>query len=66
MLEKCRLALDTGTSLITGPSSDVVLLLRMINLDPRCSNYEDLPTLTFHIGDNEFPLHPADYVITSK
>lgn len=40
MMEECKLAIDTGTSLITGPSADVVLLLRMINLNSKCDNYD--------------------------
>jgi len=52
------MAVDSGTSLISGPSQDIVLLLRMINLNKNCDNYSDVPTITFHIGEYEFPLHP--------
>lgn len=64
--DKCRLVLDTGTSLITGPSRDVIQLLRLLNIEDGCSNIENMPTLIFHIGDFEFPLHPADYIIKNR
>jgi len=60
------MAIDTGTSLITGPSQDVVLLLRMINIDHSCENYDKMPVITFHIGEHEFDMHPKDYIMLSK
>lgn len=51
MTEDCKLAIDTGTSLITGPSQDIVLLLRMINLNSQCNNYDSLPTISIHMDD---------------
>jgi len=64
--EKCRVALDTGTSLITGGSRDVVQLLKVLNIKEDCTNMEEMPTLIFHLGDFEFPMHPADYILKNK
>lgn len=64
--DKCRIALDTGTSLITGPSREVVQLLKVLNIKEDCRNLDEMPTLIFHVGEYEFPLHPADYILRNK
>jgi len=66
LINDCRMALDSGTSLITGPSQDIVTLLRLVNTNSNCSNLHQLPVITFHIGDSEFNLHPADYMIINN
>lgn len=66
LLGNCRLALDSGTSLITGPSEDIVTLLRMLGINNNCSNLAQLPVITFHIMGSEFNLHPADYMIINN
>jgi cathepsin D len=65
-LENCRLAIDTGTSLITGPSPDVAVLQRSIKMKEDCENYGNLPTIVIHLGDYDFPLYPADYILKSR
>ena len=64
--DKCRVAVDSGTSLITGPSRDVIQLLKILNIKEDCQNIEEMPTLVLHLGDFEFPLHPADYILRNK
>lgn len=64
--EKCRLAIDTGTSLVTGPSREVFQLLKLLNINDGCSNIEEMPTIIFHLGEYEFAMHPADYIIKNR
>eukprot|EP01017_Pseudomicrothorax_dubius_P001080 TRINITY_DN0_c3436_g1_i5.p1 TRINITY_DN0_c3436_g1~~TRINITY_DN0_c3436_g1_i5.p1 ORF type:complete len:314 (+),score=96.11 TRINITY_DN0_c3436_g1_i5:2-943(+) len=60
---KCRLIADTGTSLMTGPTSDLTSLLDQINPDDTCSNMNQLPDIHFVIGENKYTLNPSDYVM---
>ncbi len=60
--EGCRAAVDTGTSLLTAPSTDLVKLLNAMGDD--CKNYREFPDLIFVIDGKEFKLNPSAYVIT--
>ncbi|EKX71976.1 cathepsin E, putative [Theileria equi strain WA] len=65
---KCNAAIDTGSSLISGPSSIILPLLDKIDVYEDCSNINDLPTLSFVFTDIlkrniKFDLSGPDYVI---
>uniref|UniRef100_A0A915LVU1 Peptidase A1 domain-containing protein n=1 Tax=Meloidogyne javanica TaxID=6303 RepID=A0A915LVU1_MELJA len=63
--------LDTGTSLIAGPSSIINKINAKIGaqnylggwLNLNCSTLNKLPSVHFTLGGNNFTLIPADYVI---
>jgi len=58
----CKVAMDTGTSLITGPSRDMHRLLMAAKAERDCSNWGDLPVVTFQMkGGHEFTLSRDDY-----
>lgn len=64
--EGCRVAMDTGTSLMMGPTRQVRVLLQAIGLNDDCSNMNDLPALHFVFdaeNGNTFDmvLEPKDY-----
>jgi len=58
----CEVAVDTGTSMLAGPSDLVDKLSNMINVKSDCSNYDELPKLGFQLGDKVLNLRPDDYV----
>lgn len=58
----CRVAVDTGTSQLAGPTDIVMELSRRLNVRPDCSNFKVLPDLGFIIGGRILTLAPRDYV----
>jgi len=60
--QDCRVAVDTGTSQLAGPSEIVAELRSRLNVDSDCSNYATLPKLGFMVGDHILNLDPKDYV----
>jgi hypothetical protein len=60
--EDCRVAVDTGTSMLAGPTDVITKLKDAVDLKDDCSNYDRLPKLGFIIGKHILNLHPKDYV----
>merc|ERR1719333_1311064 len=61
----CEVAVDTGTSMLAGPSDLVDKLSNMLGAKEDCSNYRNLPKLGFQIGDKVLNLKPDDYMDSS-
>jgi len=61
----CQVAVDTGTSMLAGPSDLVDKLSNMIAAKEDCSNFNSLPKLGFQIGDKVLNLKPDDYMDSS-
>lgn len=60
---KCRAAADTGTTLITGPTEQINILLKEIPTDDNCHNFEKAGNLTFVFDNNEeYTLLPEEYI----
>jgi hypothetical protein len=59
---QCQVAVDTGTSMLAGPSDLVDKLNNLVNAKDDCSNFDQLPKLGFQIGDTVLNLKPDDYM----
>jgi len=59
---KCQVAVDTGTSLLAGPSDVVSKLVETLQVADDCSNLRSLPDLGFIVNDHILNLSPEDYV----
>jgi len=60
--QDCRVAVDTGTSMLAGPAVTIGKLRRLLDVKSDCSNYDSLPKLGFIIGGHILSLNPPDYV----
>jgi len=58
----CQVAVDTGTSLLAGPTEVVENLGATLDLHTDCSNFHTLPLLGFALGDKVLNLMPEDYI----
>jgi len=58
----CQVAVDTGTSMLAGPSDLVDKLNQMVDVRDDCSNFQSLPQIGFQMGNHVLNLKPDDYV----
>mmetsp|Transcript_67254 Transcript_67254/g.180727 ORF Transcript_67254/g.180727 Transcript_67254/m.180727 type:complete len:429 (+) Transcript_67254:93-1379(+) len=63
---QCQVAVDTGTSLMAGPTDIVNDLIDKLAVANNCSNYDTLPDLGFVVGKHILNLKPEDYVDKSE
>lgn len=62
----CQVAVDTGTSLMAGPTDIINSLTEKLSVKNDCSNYHALPDLGFIVGDHILNLKPEDYIDKSE
>merc|ERR1719321_2533795 len=58
----CQVAVDTGTSQLAGPTDVINDLASRLNVKKDCSNYNQLPSLGFVMGEHILNMKPQDYV----
>lgn len=62
----CKVAVDTGTSMLAGPTDLIDELSAKLDVKDDCSNFESLPRLGFQIGETVLNLNPDDYTDRSE
>jgi len=62
----CKVAVDTGTSQLAGPTEIIQDLTRALGARSDCSNYKSLPKLGFIIGGRILSLAPSEYMTNSE
>jgi len=62
LCKNCQVAVDTGTSMLAGPSDVVRQLTERLNAKDDCSNFGSLPDIGFKIGSKVLNLNPSDYM----
>merc|ERR1719333_5311 len=62
----CQVAVDTGTSMLAGPTDLVNKLTDMVDVKEDCSNFNALPKLGFQLGNKVLNLRPDDYIDKSS
>jgi len=66
----CYAVLDTGTTLLTGPTVGVATLIQAIGASSDCSNFDSLPTITYVLADDngsyEYDLEPYYYIMDEQ
>lgn len=58
----CQVAVDTGTSMLAGPSDLVEKLSDRLAAKDDCSNFDQLPTIGFKVGSKVLNLAAEDYM----
>jgi hypothetical protein len=62
----CNGIVDTGTSLITGPTQDLNVLLNAIPVEDDCRGYERAPVVTFVFNGDHYDMTKEDYILKDK
>jgi len=60
---KCGGILDTGTSMVIGPTKYMDIVMRDIEIDANCRDLEKNPTVAFVINGATYALEPREYVL---
>jgi len=65
----CKIVVDTGTSLLTGPSDSMAVLLERLHIESDCDEDASLPPITYILmderGSHEFVIESDFYVVKS-
>lgn len=58
-----KAVIDSGTSLLVGPTTLVSELTAGISVPSDCSGQDSLPDISFTIDDTKYTLAPKDYIL---
>jgi hypothetical protein len=59
----CLGILDSGSNIIAGPSDVMKAASDLLNVQPDCSNFDQLPTITLNFGGYPMKVPPSGYVM---
>lgn len=59
----CRAIVDSGTSLIVGPTKVVSQILSQLNINSNCNGVSSLPDIVFTIGSDSYAIPSSIYVL---
>jgi len=59
----CGAVIDTGTSVIAGPTEIINSMTSLLNYNEDCDKIENLPNITFVIHGDEYVFEPHEYVV---
>jgi len=66
----CKAVVDTGTSLLTGPTEEMTRVLEKIRIHSDCTRISQLPPITYVLtdrnGEHHLTLEPEFYVVKSS
>merc|ERR1711981_378077 len=71
----CKVAVDSGTSLVTGPSEHISHVLRKLSIDHGCTNWDSIPSVSLLLEATrkdgskylkKYPLHKNEFVFEMK
>ena len=62
----CKAIADTGTSLITGPTQDLKVLLNAITIGNDCENYDKGMPIVFVFDGDEYELNVSGYILKKE
>lgn len=62
----CKLVIDTGTSIITGPTEDLNMLLQNLPMKTNCKDLSSMPELGFKVGNKLYTMKPEEYMLFSS
>lgn len=58
----CKAVVDTGTTLNTGPTNDIMVLLNKIPVENDCSGYANAGIISYIFGHEEYQLKSDEYI----
>jgi len=64
LCKNCHVVVDSGTSMLGGPTDIIDKLSKLLEVNDDCSNYKQLGKVGFIMGTRILNLEPKDYVIT--
>merc|ERR1711957_798572 len=62
----CKAVVDTGTTLNTGPSGDIMKLLNKIPVENDCSGYGKAGVISYIFGSQQYDLKVDEYIMKTE